>query len=294
MRERIGSCTLLVNGRACGLRLRRAGTWWARLIGFWPAPRFHAVEVIEFSRCKAIHTFAMSAPLDVAFVDEHGRVLRVVHALPPWRAAFEPQARAVFEFPAGVAQGLGVEPGARLGASTRQRGSATLEFVLAAALVLLPLVTGILEFAQLATARQILEQATHEAARSAAINVMDAGGHPDSSAESLAIRLSLARGLLPLFGGRSREPSRLAEITLETIRPDRVQVSIDRDLLDAVDVVVDRVEVTYCRELFFAPASYLLPELMRLWTVVPFDRVCLESGRVPLRVSAPATRSRYP
>lgn len=294
MRERIGSCILLVNNRACDVRLRRARTWWARLIGFWPAPRYHEFEVNEFRRCKAIHTFAMRAVLDVVFVDEHDRVLRVVRALPPWRAAFERRASAVFEFPAGVAQSLGVEPGAQLGVSPRQRGSATLEFVLAAALVLLPLVTGILEFAQLATARQILEQATLDAARSAAINVMDAGGRPDSSAEVLAIRLSLARGLLPLFGGRSREASRLAEITLETMRPDRVQVSIERDLLDAVDIVVDRVEVTYCRELFFAPASYLLPELMRLWTVVPFDRLCLESGRVPLRVSAPATRSRYP
>lgn len=257
----------------------------------------------------------MCAALDVVFVDGDGRVLRVLRQLPPWRVAFEARARAIFEFRGGLTQVLGIEPGTALQpvmrhphphphphlhthththTHTHQRGSAALEFVLAATLVLLPLVTGILEFAQLAVARQILAQATLDAGRSAAINVMDAGGVTDPTAEAIAVRLSLARGLLPLLGGRALEADRLAAAVLETMRPDRLNVSIEREVVQGVDVVVDRIEVTYCRELFFAPASHVLPELMRLWTVIPFDRACLEVGRVPLRVAAPATRSRYP
>jgi len=317
--------TLLIDGSPCDLRLRCARSGWARLVGFWPAPHHHGVEVMHFDRCRAIHTWAMRAALDIVFVDEQGRVLRVIRCLRPWRGALEVRAHAVFEFRAGLAEDLGIEPGTRLHLAThgdgptppaplapaalapaarassvtrpatrRERGASMVEFVLAATLVLLPMVSGILEFAQLAVSRQLLAQATLDAARSASINVMDAGGETDNAAEALAIRLSLARGLLPLFGGAELEAARLAELTLETLRPDRLQVAIERDLVAAVDVVVDRVEVVYCRELFFVPASYFLPALMRLWTVDPFERLCLESGRVPLRASAPATRSRYP
>lgn len=307
------SWALQIDERTCGLRLRRARRWWSRLIGFWPSPRHHAVDVIEFPNCKAIHTFAMRAALDVVFVDREGRVLQVLSALPAWRTAFDQRAAAVFEFRGGVAQGLGIEPGSLLrtirvgevsadncGASRRRRavlrnrGSATLEFVFAVMLILLPLVTGILEFAQLAVSRHILGQATAEAARSAGINVMDAAGEIDTPSEVLAIRLSLARGLLPLLGGLRLESESLAATTLEVLRPDRLHVAIERNVAETADVIVDRVEVRYCREVFFAPASYLLPGLMRLWTVVPFDRLCLEGGRVPLRVSAPAMRSRFP
>lgn len=59
------------------------------------------------------------------------------------------------------------------GRSVSARGSAMLEFVLAVTLVVLPLISGILEFAQLATARHILAFATQEAARSEAIAAMD-------------------------------------------------------------------------------------------------------------------------
>lgn len=313
------TCTLLINSQSSGLRLRRAEHWWTRLVGFWPAPAHHRTDVIEFAGCRAIHTFAMRAALDIVFVDRHGRTLRVLHRLAPWRVKFDRQASAVFEFPAGVARQLRIETGTELmsvvqpqestrnnnrATRTRLRGSATLEFVLAATLVLLPLVTGILEFAQLAVSRQILAQAVVDTARSTAIRTMDARAAHRASAvtdrdsastsESLAIRMSLARGMLPLLGGGELAVDRLAEVTIEIMRPDRLQFSLERDVLETADVSIDRLEVTYCRELFFAPASHFLPGLMRLWTTVPFDLICLETGRVPLRVFAPATRSKYP
>jgi uncharacterized membrane protein (UPF0127 family) len=54
----------------------------------------------------------MRFPIDVVFLDDGLRVVRVVRAMPPWRVASERRARAVLELPTGAAEGIAV--GARL------------------------------------------------------------------------------------------------------------------------------------------------------------------------------------
>jgi len=51
---------------------------------------------------NAIHTFFMRFPIDIAFVTKAGRVLKVRHALPPWRTSGALRAHAVIELPAGA------------------------------------------------------------------------------------------------------------------------------------------------------------------------------------------------
>ena len=65
--------------------------------------------------CGQIHTFMMSVPIDVVYLDREGTVLRVDEALPPSRF-FAPVrgARRVLELPAGRAGALGIEPGLAL------------------------------------------------------------------------------------------------------------------------------------------------------------------------------------
>ncbi|MBU6377030.1 MAG: DUF192 domain-containing protein [Gammaproteobacteria bacterium] len=310
---------LLVDGVRCGLRLRRAASFAARLIGFWPSPRRHDVEAIEFPHCRAVHTFGMTEAIDVVFVDAGGRVLRVVARLAPWRLVREPDAQSVFEFRAGHAAPLGVVAGARLHSEwatvtskchrvpgRSQRGSAMIEFSLAMVLVVLPMVSAILEFAQLAVTRQLLGYAVSEAARSAAITAMDAASVSARVAETegptqTSIRMSLARGLLPVLGGDFESATETDEgllrwggMVIEAMRQDRLSVVFEADVLSSADIVVGRLNVTYCRELFFPPASYLLPNLMRLWTDDLFAQACLLQGRVPIEASAPVSRSRYP
>ena len=311
---------LSIAGERCGLRVRRALGFASRLLGFLPSPRAHSVDVIEFPRCSMVHTFGMLQPIDVVFVDGAGVVLRVLPGLRPWRIASEPAARAVFEFREGLAAPLGVVTGVavrsvdsrrgvdgrRSGGRDRERGSSMIEFTLAVVLVVLPLVSGILEFAQLAAARQVLALATGEAARSAAIAGMDAasavgraaGAEPPGAA---SIRLSLARGLLPMLGGAFASNGetapgleRWAAAAVEAQRPDRIAVDYELEVMGSADIIVGRLEVTYCRELFFPPASHLLPQLMSLWTLDPFSLLCLQAGRVPISVSAPVSRSRHP
>lgn len=52
--------------------------------------------------CNAIHTIRMRFAIDVAFVAKDGRVVKLRHAVPPWRMAASLGAFAVIEMAAGT------------------------------------------------------------------------------------------------------------------------------------------------------------------------------------------------
>ena len=60
---------------------------------------------------NAIHTFFMRFEIDVAFVTRDGRVVKVRHALPPWRMAAALRGHAVIELPAGALRRTETVPG---------------------------------------------------------------------------------------------------------------------------------------------------------------------------------------
>jgi uncharacterized membrane protein (UPF0127 family) len=64
--------------------------------------------------CMAIHTVGMGFPIDVAFVDAGGRIVRVVHSLQPWRLAASIGGCAVIELAAGRLREYDVNVGDRL------------------------------------------------------------------------------------------------------------------------------------------------------------------------------------
>ena len=79
------------------LRLRRLNTPWQRLLGLMlrrypPGPR----SGVWLRPCWAVHTFGMRYPIDVAFIDSRGKVLKFV-TLPPWCAAICVGAASVIE-----------------------------------------------------------------------------------------------------------------------------------------------------------------------------------------------------
>lgn len=64
---------------------------------------------------KAIHTFGMKFPIDVAFLDRRLRVKRVYHALPPLRMTrWVWGARSVLELTAGALEQTGTAVGDEL------------------------------------------------------------------------------------------------------------------------------------------------------------------------------------
>lgn len=60
--------------------------------------------------CSSVHTFAMSYPIDVVYLDRHYRVVRRVEAMQPWRMSACRKAHMTLELAAGQAAALGLEP----------------------------------------------------------------------------------------------------------------------------------------------------------------------------------------
>ena len=55
--------------------------------------------------CNSVITFFMRFPIDVLFVDAHGQVVHLIHALRPWRTSKMVRgSKYVVELPAGVLQ----------------------------------------------------------------------------------------------------------------------------------------------------------------------------------------------
>src|SRR5262245_33681673 len=70
---------------------------------------------------KAIHTFGMRFPIDVAFLDRHLRVKRVYHQLVPFRlTSLVWGARSVLELPSGSLTRTGTKVGDELQFSPRE------------------------------------------------------------------------------------------------------------------------------------------------------------------------------
>jgi uncharacterized membrane protein (UPF0127 family) len=281
--DRVGD--LDIDGIASGLRVGIASHWWSRTRGLWPGTRWPPFEVLQLPRCRAVHTFGMRVALDVVFSDADGRVTSVRHGLRPWRIARDPRACCTWEMRAGMARRLDLRTGTRL----RARGATIVEFLLAAVLVVIPLTLVVLEVAQLANARHLLQHAVTEAARQATV----------AEFSDLAIRRSLGYGLLPLFvpldaraafGDAADLASRArvsadrgleawARAALESARPDLSE--IDLEPLEA-EGRAWRLRVRYCREMYFPLARDVIAEIARLGTASLFDQACLARRRLPL------------
>jgi uncharacterized membrane protein (UPF0127 family) len=75
----------------------------ARLLGFALLREPPCGIALHFPRCRSVHTFGMRFALDVAFLDGHGRTIRIARGVPPRRILFSRRARAVVELPARAA-----------------------------------------------------------------------------------------------------------------------------------------------------------------------------------------------
>ncbi len=78
-------------------------------------------EGLLISPCASLHTFGMRFPLDAAFLDRGGRVLKVALSVPPgrlvWgppRGLLRPWSVRALELPAGTLASAGVGPGTEL------------------------------------------------------------------------------------------------------------------------------------------------------------------------------------
>jgi uncharacterized protein len=86
-----------------GLILYEARSRTARLLGLARLRALPSGSALLIPRCRSVHTFGMRFAIDVVFVDDIGRPLRIVRALAPRRLAGWRVASSVLETNAGEA-----------------------------------------------------------------------------------------------------------------------------------------------------------------------------------------------
>lgn len=96
-------------------RTRVAGTWWHRLRGLLGRPALGSGEGMLLLECDSVHTIGMGYPIDVAFLDREGVVVRTVARLAPWRVGLGGRGAAhALELPAGRLAETGIRAGTHL------------------------------------------------------------------------------------------------------------------------------------------------------------------------------------
>ena len=95
-------------GTVLAERAEIARSFWTRGIGLMGRRGLPEGGGLVIDPCGSIQTWFMAFPIDVAFVARDGRVVRLAHAVPPWRLGPVARgARSVIERPAGTLERTG-------------------------------------------------------------------------------------------------------------------------------------------------------------------------------------------
>lgn len=100
------------SGRVMAGDLQVAASLWSRARGLLGRKGLRQGEGLLIRPCLGVHTFFMSFPIDVVFLDRDNRVLATVEGLKPQRATRVLMASCgVIELPAGTVAGSGTRLG---------------------------------------------------------------------------------------------------------------------------------------------------------------------------------------
>lgn len=102
------------NGETLCERCVLADTALARMRGLLGRSALPHGEGILLRPASSVHTGFMRFPIDVVFLDDDDRVLKIAHSLRPWKAAGARKAKAAVELPAGESERHGLDVGEKL------------------------------------------------------------------------------------------------------------------------------------------------------------------------------------
>jgi uncharacterized membrane protein (UPF0127 family) len=105
----------VASGAVVAERIRPAHTHWTRLRGLLGTAPLAPAEGLWLKPCRQVHMFGMRYAIDVVFLDDALRIVRLVGALPPW--AVSPKvtaASSVLELAAGTIRRTGLTIGGQL------------------------------------------------------------------------------------------------------------------------------------------------------------------------------------
>ncbi|MBM7114380.1 DUF192 domain-containing protein [Archangium primigenium] len=107
--------TNMTRDRLLADRAERATRFADRFVGLMGRRSLALGEGLHIDPCNSIHTFFMRIPIDVAFLDPDGVIVKQFLALPPWRTtSMYFRAKSVVELPAGTLAASGTQEGDRL------------------------------------------------------------------------------------------------------------------------------------------------------------------------------------
>lgn len=96
-------------------RVRIAATFTSRCVGLLNQHSLSKDEGLLLKPGGSIHTLWMRVAIDVLFLDERLRIVRIVQRVRPWRFVLAPpQTRRVLELACGRAAAVGLREGMRL------------------------------------------------------------------------------------------------------------------------------------------------------------------------------------
>jgi hypothetical protein len=112
MRWKVNNVT---RGRLLADRAERAISFLERFKGLMGRRSLAFGEGMHIAPCNSIHTFFMRIPIDVAFLDKDGLIVKQIPAMPPWRmSAVYFKAHSVLELPAGTLSASQTQEGDQL------------------------------------------------------------------------------------------------------------------------------------------------------------------------------------
>ena len=100
------------NDAVIAAQVELAATFFSRFLGLMGRAALPEGHGLLIEGCRSIHMFFMRFPIDVAFLDSHGKVVRALHGIKPWRATrVYLDAQDALELPAGTLAKTGVQEG---------------------------------------------------------------------------------------------------------------------------------------------------------------------------------------
>jgi uncharacterized membrane protein (UPF0127 family) len=91
------------------MRVTQARTFWQRLKGWIGKRSCRAGEGLLLTPCRSVHTWFMSVPIDVIYLDQDLRVVGIAERVKPFRFPKSVRrASSVLELPAGTVAHSGV------------------------------------------------------------------------------------------------------------------------------------------------------------------------------------------
>ena len=103
------------SGVSIGWNVALADSWWLSLRGLLARPPLGVGEGLLLLGCGSVHTVGMTHPIDVAFLDAAGTVVRIIPHMGPFRVGLGgPRAVHTLELAPGRLAQTGTVRGVRL------------------------------------------------------------------------------------------------------------------------------------------------------------------------------------